>query len=121
MRTGILDPTPPGTALSSAGPRVARARAARRRAALARRRRLVPVVSAPALPARQRPRATGSRGLSDAEIERQLEHLARVLVRTMRAVPMPGVAPLRRRDLLLIAGIVVAEALVVLLFGWAAR
>ncbi len=120
MRTGILDPAPPGPVDASALVRAARIRAARRRASAARHRRLVPGLVAHTAAVRH---ASPPRGapLSGQEVEHRLDRLARVLVRTMRSVPMPGVAPLRRRDWLLIGAVVVGEALVVLLFAWAAR
>lgn len=120
MRQVALDSGTPGSVASSSA-RDARARAARRRASLARRRRLAPTVSPAIRPAGPVALAVGSSRLTEVEIERRVAHVARVFVQTIRSVPMPGVAPLRRRDWLLISGIVVVEALVVLLLGWGAR
>lgn len=60
------------------------------------------------------PRAP-ARALSAKEFDRRLEHVARVLVKTIRAVPMPGVSPFTRRDWIIVVGVVLTEALVVVL------
>ncbi len=59
--------------------------------------------------------------LSSEERSRRLANAADVLVRTIRAVPMPGVPPFSRRDRLLIAGFLAFEALVAVLLGAAGR
>lgn len=51
--------------------------------------------------------------LSDAERRRRLDRLAAYLVRTMKACPAPGIAPLTTRDWLLIASIVILPYLLV--------
>jgi hypothetical protein len=59
--------------------------------------------------------STPARALTAEEFDRSLEHVARVLVKTIRAVPMPGVSPFTRRDWVIVIGTVVAEALIVAL------
>ena len=51
--------------------------------------------------------------LSDLERRKRLDRVAAYLVRTMRACPAPGIAPLTTRDWLLIAGVVVLPYLLV--------
>lgn len=59
--------------------------------------------------------------LSPEERERRLVNAADALVRTIRAVPMPGVPPFSRRDRLLIVGLLALQALVAVLLGAAGR
>jgi hypothetical protein len=51
--------------------------------------------------------------LSEAERQRRLDRLAAYLVRTMKACPAPGIAPLRTRDWPLIASVVILPYLLV--------
>jgi len=55
--------------------------------------------------------------LDDFERQRRLDRLASYLVRTMRACPAPGIAPLTTRDWLLIAAATIGPYLLV--FGLA--
>lgn len=59
-----------------------------------------------------------SRALTDDERRRQVERVARVLVRTINSCPAPGIAPLRVRDWILIGAAVAIPYLLV--FGLAA-
>ncbi len=77
-----------------------------------RRRRARPTLRPPVPPTRTRT-PTGTRALprlSEAERERRLAAAARALVRTIRACPAPGVAPLRTRDWLALAAVVFVPA-----------
>ncbi len=65
--------------------------------------------------------STVTAALSPEERERRLVNAADALVRTIRAVPMPGVPPFSRRDRLLIVGLLAFEALVAVLLGAAGR
>lgn len=51
--------------------------------------------------------------LSPEELDRRRDRVAVALVRTIHSVPMPGVAPLSGRDLLLIVALIATEAVVV--------
>ena len=108
-----LNPRATGSPLA----RRARLAAARRRAGTARRTGTGRTVRDPghrASPGPGVPRAP-ARALSAKEFDRRLEHVARVLVKTIRAVPMPGVSPFTRRDWIIVVGVVLTEALVVVL------
>ncbi len=105
--------------------RHARIRSARLRAATARRRaRDRHATPATRFAARARLStlpghvvATTRRPLDGDEVARRLDRVAAALVRTIRSVPAPGVAPLRRRDIALLATVVAVEAGVVLLIA----
>ncbi len=53
--------------------------------------------------------------LSSDELDRRRTHAAIALVRTIRSVPLPGVAPFTRRDRLLFVALIAAEAIIVVL------
>ena len=119
QQASAIPVSPPLTPRATGSPLARRARlaAARRRAGTARR-------MTTGCPARNRTLAgsarpdvsrTQGRALSAEEFDRRLEHVARMLVRTIRAVPMPGVSPFTRRDWVIVVGVVLAEALVVVL------
>jgi hypothetical protein len=116
QQASALPIAPPLTPRATGSPLARRARlaAARRRAWTARRASTGPghdpAHAAPVAPGISR---TPARTLTAEEFDRRLEHVARVLVRTIRAVPMPGVSPFTRRDWAKVVGIVVAEALIV--------
>jgi len=58
--------------------------------------------------------------LSSDELDRRRAYAAIALVRTIRSVPLPGVAPFTRRDRLLFVALIAAEAIVVALVAAAA-
>jgi len=67
-------------------------------------------------PRRLAPRTPRPRPLtlmSDAERRRRIDRIAAYLVRTMRACPAPGIAPLSTRDWLLIVGAAVLPYVIV--------
>ena len=122
---GLAAGTSPPTRATPSALRHARIRSARLRAATARRRARdrhaapaarfavrapLPLLSGHVVAATRRP-------LDGDEVARRLDRVAVALVRTIRSVPAPGVAPLRRRDIALFAAVVAVEAGVVLLIA----
>lgn len=74
----------------------------------------------PALEGRPTRAAAGAAPLSTAERDRRLAIATKALVRTIRACPAPGVAPLRLRDWLALGAVLVVPFLLGLTFVAAA-
>jgi hypothetical protein len=120
---GVGRPAQPGAESGRVGQsplaRRAHLSAARRRAWMARRRGSAPARSVgERAGANSGPPAAAARSasghLTPDEVEQGRARAAMALVRTIRSVPMPGVAPFSRRDLVLVGAVVALEALVVL-------
>ena len=68
----------------------------------------------------QRVAASAAPPLTDLERQRRVDRVAAFLVRTMRACPAPGIAPLTTRDWLVISGAVLLPYLAVFALAAAA-